>query len=262
MRNQQMPTTERGRLEQKYNASRSNLLLMIILTVVNIVLLFAQSDSMLLFSASIPYYAVIFGVLLEEEALLVMGCTVAAVLLILYFLCWLLSKKKSGWLVLALVLFIIDTLGMVGLYLLAEDFSGILDALMHVWILYYLVVGVQTGKKLKNMPEEPVQEAVADGEASIPERSTPLRRIDEEEKFRVLLESEYSGHKVCYRRVKRTNQLVIDNYIYDETEMLVETAHALSASIDGHTYVVGYDGSARSYFQVDGQLMAKKTRWY
>lgn len=255
---QEQPTTERGRVQQKYDTARANLLLVIVLTVVNIVLYFAESSSMLLFSASIPYYAVIFGV---ELGIAGFGLGVAAVLIGLYFLCWLLSKKKSGWLVFALVLFVLDTLGMVGLYLLAEDFSGILDALIHVWVLYYLIVGISTGKKLKTMPDEPECDT-SEEQTAVTENSTPLRRIDENEKCRVLLESQYGGHKVCYRRVKRTNQLVIDNYIYDETEMLVETAHALSANIDGHTYVVGFNDASRSYFKVDGELITKKIRWY
>lgn len=31
---------------------------------------------------------------------------------------------------------------------------GILDLAIHIWVLYYLIVGVKYGKQLKNMPEE------------------------------------------------------------------------------------------------------------
>lgn len=260
MRNEQ-PTTERGRLLQKYHSARSNLLLVIILTLVNIVLFLGGSESMLLFSASIPYYAVIFGVALDIVPL---GIGFAAVILVLYFLSWLLSKKKSGWLVVALILFILDTLGMLLLYFWAEDISGILDAAIHIWVLYYLFVGVSTGKKLKTMPEEDIldDESGELAEAAENDHSSPIRRVEEGVKFRVLLESEYAGRKVIYRRVKRTNQLVINDYIYDEIEMLVETGHYLYATIDGHRLEVGFDGAARSYFKVDGELVAKKIRWY
>ena len=67
---------------------------------------------------------------------------------------WLLSKKRYGWLIPALVLFIMDTLAMGGMYIWFADFSGILDILMHVWVLYYLFVGISSGKKLKNLPAE------------------------------------------------------------------------------------------------------------
>lgn len=256
--NQEQPTTERGRLQQRYNTARSNLLLVIILTLVNIVLLFTESESMLLFSASIPYYAVVFGVLLD---ILPMGLAVAAVLLVLYFLCWLLSKKRSGWLIVALVLFVLDTLGMVGLYLLAEDFSGVLDALIHIWVLAYLIMGISAAKKLKNLPED-VQIPVDGAEsADYAQPEMPKRRIDENEKSRIFVEGNFGGHRIVFRRVKRTNQLVIDNYICDETEMVIETAHALSAVMDTHEVIAGYDGH-HSYIKVDGQVIVKKIRWY
>ena len=261
MRNDQVNMTERQRIQQKYSTSRANLLLVIILTVVNIVLFLAGSDSMLLFSASIPYFAVVFGWALD---ILPMGIIVAVIALVLYLVSWIFSKKKPGWMTVALVLFILDTLGMLGMYLLMEDVSGILDVLIHAYVLYYLIVGVSSAKKLKNLPEEEeISAEIPAGDIPVdatPLPSTPLRRIGEEEKFRVLLEAEYGSHKVVYRRIKRTNQLVIDNYIYDEVEMLIESAHALSAIIDGHQYVVGFDGAANSYFKVDGEIIAKKIR--
>ena len=53
-----------------------------------------------------------------------------------------------------MVLFVLDSLFMVRLYLSLEDFSGILDVVIHVWVLYYLVIGVKYGHQLKKMPEE------------------------------------------------------------------------------------------------------------
>lgn len=250
--------------QQKFNSARSNLLLMLILTVVNIVLLVAGSDTFLLFSASIPYYAVCLPVVWGEYALFLAGCILAAVLMVLYFLCWLLSKKRPGWLVVALVLFALDTLGLVGFYVLAEEISGIMDLLIHVWVLYYLISGISCAKKLKNIPMtlEETEEAEAIEAEAASDHSVPIRRIGEDEKCRVLLEAEYGGRRIVYRRVKRTNQLVINDYIYDEIELLVEPAHSLYANLDGHTYEVGFDGAAKSYFKVDGQIVAKKMRLY
>ena len=68
------------------------------------------------------------------------------------------------------------------------------------------------------------------------------------------------GHYVVYRRVKKTNELVIDLYVYDEIEILVECAHSLEARIDGHLIVVGFDGVSHSYLSVDGEIVAKKLR--
>lgn len=246
--------------EQKFKAARANLLMAIIFTILNIVMFMVGSDTMLLFSISIPYFAVVLSSLFGIQSLLIAGCVIAFVIVAAYFVCWLMSKKHYGWLIGALVLFGVDILAMVGLYVLAGEVSGILDVVFHCWVLYYLIIGVGAGSKLKTMPVEvPVAPAAAETPAP---NSVPLRRVGEDEKFRVLLEHTYGSYRVVYRRVKRMNQLVINDYIYDEVEMLVETAHCLSARINGQLFEVGFDGSANSYFHVDGQRIAKKLRLF
>lgn len=249
---------------QKYAVARNNLLLMLILTVVNIVLYLCGSQTMMLFSATIPYFAVVLGSAGGYTMYLVIGLGIAAVLVISYLLCWIFSKKHYGWMIAALVLFIIDTVAMVGLYLLAEDISGVLDVLFHIWVLYDLVIGVHYGSMLKKLPaEEPVlpeeAEEISEAEAAL-EDSRPLRRADTEVKARILLEADAMGHHVVYRRVKRTNELVIDGYVYDEVEMLLEREHALTARIDGYPFEVGFDGVAYSYLEVNHALVERKRR--
>ena len=252
--------------EQKYKSARSNLLMAIIFTVLNIVLCLAGSQSMLLFSISVPYFAVVFGSVFELNSLLVVGCIIAATVLVAYLLCWIMSKKHYGWMIALLVMFCMDTLAMVGLYLLAEEVGGIVDVVFHGWILYYLIVGVSAGSKLRKLPpEEPaaviVDALAASAETAMP-NSVPMRRVGEDEKCRVLLEHTYGTYRVVYRRVKRVNQLVINDYIYDEVEMLAEPAHCLSARINGQLFEVGFDGVSCSYFNVDGQRIAKKVRLF
>ena len=161
-------------LEQKYNSTRMNLLLVVILTAVNIILYIAGSESMLLFSASVPYYAVIFGSVMPLPILSIPCYVIAGICILVYLLSWIFSKKRSGWLVVALVFFIVDTIAMVALYVSAQDFSGILDIVLHAYILYSLFVGVSTGKKLKNMPaEEPVAEEIVAEEPAAEEIEQP-----------------------------------------------------------------------------------------
>lgn len=255
----------REQLEQKYKAARSNLLLTIILTVVNVVMLLTGSESMLLFSISVPFYAVVFGYFMEGTTMLITGCVIAAIMLAAYLLCWIFSKKRAGWLIAAMVLFIIDTVVMGLMYLLLEEASGIMDVLIHAWVLYYLIVGVISASKLKKMPpEETAVTAEVTGEeqaaGEMAPNSTPIRRAEEDVKHRVLLEETYGGRQIVYRRVKRVNELVISGYVYDEYEALMETSHCLSARIDGHTIEMGYDALGFSYFKVDGQLIKKKVR--
>lgn len=254
-------------VQQKYKTARNNLLLMLILTVVNIVLYVTGSDTMMLFSATVPYFGIIIGSVSGSQAFLTFCICIAAAILILYLLCWILSKDHYGWMTVALVLFIIDTLAMIGMYFGLGEISGILDVVIHVWVLYYLIIGVKYGKQLKNMSDEPVDdiemEQVApsiDGEEVM--HSPILRMADTTVKSRILLEADAAGHHICYRRVKRVNELVIDGYVYADVEMLMETAHALTAQMDGHVFQAGFDGVAHSYIRVDGVQVARKLRLY
>ena len=144
----------RALAERKYNNSRFNLMIMLAFTLVNIILLYTKLDLFMLFSASIPYYAMAFALWDETGVLLIPGLVIAANAIIAYLLCWLLSKKYRAWMLVALILFSFDTLALIGLYVLAKDFSGIVDLLIHVWVFYYLIVGVINARKLKTLPLE------------------------------------------------------------------------------------------------------------
>lgn len=259
----------RQNLQQQYNSARANLLVALIFTVVNIVLLFIESDTMFLFSMSVPYFAAVYGYffrLAQYSGLFAACVTVAAVVLVVYLLCWIFSKKHYNWMLVAMIMFIVDTITLAGFYILAEDVTGVLDALFHVWVLYYLIVGVIAGTKLKKLPaEEPIPQIATDGEpveTSELADTAPLRYADMAEKFRVLLEADAHGKHICYRRVKRVNELVINGYVYAEFEALVEPPHELSATLGGHTFSAGTDKSSRSYIKADGEILAKKLRLY
>ena len=153
MKEQQPKLQGRALAEQEYKNARANLLLMLILTVVNVVLYLVGADVMMLFSATVPYYAVAFAFELGAPLVVpLMG--IALVSLAAYLLCWIFSKKHYGWMIAALVLFVLDSLALVGLYLSVGDASGILDTLIHVWVLWCLIKGVKYGHQLKTLPPE------------------------------------------------------------------------------------------------------------
>ena len=276
--------TERERLEGKFASARGNLLLVVVFTVINLVLLVINSDTYFLFSAFVPYLIASTGMLLcgkypaeyyEDigemeffgESVFVGIIAIAVILTLLYLLAWFLSKnQKSGWLIFALVFFSIDSLCMFAVTGFA--FDSIIDIIFHIWVIVSLAGGISACKKLKNLPEEPeVEETVSEqveGEVVQPQisNSFTLRMADVEVKSRVLASAEAFGHEIVYRRVKRVNELVIDGHVYDEWEALIETAHTLSAQVDGHLFVVGYDGKFYSFIEVDGEVVAKKIRLY
>lgn len=160
--NQQRPAfTATETCEQKYKTARINLLLMIGLTVVNLILLFTGSDMMMLFSATIPYLAAIYATMPIFEIFFPFLMGLAVVTLLLYLACWFFSKKHPAWMIVALVMFAIDTLAMIGLYWAAGDATGIMDIVIHAWVLYYLIIGVVNGLKLRKQAKQPEPPAEA-----------------------------------------------------------------------------------------------------
>ena len=252
----------------KYNTARSNLILMVVLTAFNVILAATGSHSMMLFSATVPYLFAMLGTFEGMSELLVPGIVLALLGTVVYLVCWILSKKHYAWMIVALVLFSIDTLIMIGMYVLAGDFSGVIDVLIHIWVMYYLIAGVVNGVKLKNLPEEEAEEAL-EVEFTAPPAYNPavdgtdtpiLRVADTEVKARVLAEIDAEGHNICYRRVKHTNELVIDGYVYADLEGVMEFTHVLSARVGGKLIEAGFDGGVKSYIKINGEIILKKTR--
>lgn len=95
---------------------------------------------------------------------------------------------------------------------------------------YYLIIGVRFGYKLKNIPPAEAVEYECPEQPTLPTtdaqgNSVALRAVQNDVKHRNLIDGNYLGHYICYRRAGRVNELAIDGYVYDELEILVETAH-------------------------------------
>ena len=191
---------------------------------------------------------------------------VAVILTLLYLLAWFLSKEfKKGWLIFALVIFAIDTALM---FLLSGVLrENIIDIIFHIWVIVSLASGIKAASKLATLSEEEINieaenEAGADAQLKTGANTVFKRAADLEVKARILAEAEFEGHKIVYRRVKKVNELIVDGYVYDEYEALLEFAHQLDAVIDGHKITAGFDGGVKSYIDIDGQRIVKKTRLY
>ena len=165
------PVAPRALYQQKFASARYNLLLVIGMTVINILMLLLGGSSYFLFSATIPYSLAVFGGLytgkLPEEyytdmpadfeflpgSFFAVMLGIAIVILVVYLCCFLFSKKfKTGWMIAAAAMFVLDTLYMLYLYGIALD--SLVDILLHAWVLYYLISGVVYGLKLKKLPED------------------------------------------------------------------------------------------------------------
>ena len=158
------PLSPRAALERSYHNSRSNLLLVVLFTVVNVLFAAFGSSYFFLFSAFIPYIAMLFGLSLTghsnygNEAVvgdwfLYASVAFAAVIILAYLLFFLFSKKHYGWLIPALVFFVLDSVFFVFFSFSAGfDFGMIIDFFFHGWILFSLIMGIVNGVKLKKMP--------------------------------------------------------------------------------------------------------------
>lgn len=143
----------------KYDQSRANLLLVAGFTLVNIIMLASGNLRYFLFSAALPYYLVDLGMGLcgrypEEmyeggyasydffdNSLFYFLLVVAIVLTLIYFLFFIFSSKgRVGWMIAALVFFIIDTVIMFW----ANGFAlaGIIDIMFHAWVIISLCIGI------------------------------------------------------------------------------------------------------------------------
>lgn len=174
-RQQNGQISERALLESKYNISRHNLLLVVVFSVINLIMTLLDSGVYFLFSAFLPLFSVSLGMELcgkyspeyynevygEYETLEFSGdgffyatIAIAVVMIALYLICWFMSKnQKSAWLIVALVLFAIDTAVMLLLSGISVDM--IVDILFHAWVVYYLIIGITSASKLKKLsPEE------------------------------------------------------------------------------------------------------------
>lgn len=138
-------------MQQQYSIARGNLLLAIIFTVINLVLYWTGSGYYFLFSIAVPYYGILLGDVLGFGATMLI---VAVVILAIYFLCWIMSKKHSGIMILATVLFVLDCICLIALMILSGGITYmIVDILFHAWIMFYLIQALRYGAQLKNTQE-------------------------------------------------------------------------------------------------------------
>ena len=142
------PADQRGLLNRAVVLASSNLVLFAILTVVNMVLITANADISFSFSAEIPPILLVYGVSALKEtgsaAVAAVFFVFAAVSVGFIFLCAVLSKKKPGWLIAALVYTVIDlllALAVYAPYVVAGEMSPVaivIPLAFHIWMLYYI----------------------------------------------------------------------------------------------------------------------------
>lgn len=135
--------------QRRIGNARSSLLFIVILSIVNI---FAISGgSYFLFSAYLPQVFIALAVY-GDPSLLMPMIILSVIYVFPYLLCFIFSKKRKGWMIAALVLFIIDSVFFVIdvlPLLMLGDISFLFDAIIRVYALVSLITGVTAYSKLE-----------------------------------------------------------------------------------------------------------------
>ena len=88
----------------------------------------------------------------------------------------------------------------------------------------------------------------------------PLRRADMETKNRVFLKKTIEAYNICYRRVGKTHELIVNGDVYAEITTGWEQNHELKTHINGHELRAGYNKIGYNYLIFDGKTVAKNLR--
>lgn len=259
--------------KDRYQAARTNLLLMMVFSLVNVAMGLLDSDTYFLFSNTLAYLAAVFGrsfyETVSDPMFLVLGAAAAVLVLIPYLLCWIFSKKKTGWMIAALVLFSLDTVFLVLFYLPYFELPLLLDVGFHIWVLVCLILGLRSGRQADPRPENAAGRRTKHTEekrfydASQPAGSrqdSVTRSTPAEGRSRVLVTAEYGGHVIEARRSHGLTELVVDGRACARQEGVVESAYTISARVAGHTIATSLTALGRQTIEVDGEVIAKKQR--
>ncbi len=162
----------------KYKNMRLSLLFVVICTYLNLVL--SLLSVYFVFSAYLPTIFCTSGALLYQESgkiiYYVTGVIIAALLAVPYLLCWIFSKKRSGWMIVALIVYIIDTLFFLldFISLIGSGEPAIFDLLFHVYVIVSLSLGIKYASDMKKEPS--VDYAAIAGADATAEGEEPLTR--------------------------------------------------------------------------------------
>ncbi len=135
--------------QRRIGNARSSILFIVILSIVNIFAI--SAGSYFFFSAYLPQVFIALAVY-GDPTLLVPMIVLSVIYVFPYLLCFIFSKKRKGWMIAALVLFLIDSaffaIDVLPLLMLG-DISFLFDAIIRVYALVTLIVGITGYSKLE-----------------------------------------------------------------------------------------------------------------
>lgn len=267
-------------LKALIKAAKSTIIFVAVLTVFNTILITVNSNTIFAFSVYIPQFITFaFSELAIEEgtkSFFYIGVALSLFISLVYVAIWLGAKKKDSLIILALVLFSVDTAFLLYDAVIYREAYFIIDLLFHGWIIFELSMGVYSYFKLKKLPVEDdfmqQNSYYADYYNSYPHNefthmpgdtyertdSTPIRIS--ENKGRKIMAVEYNGMNVEVRRSMGLTELIVNGKVYAEQKGIIETEYTLSARVSGVEFSTTMTIQAVMFLFADGRQIAKKIR--
>lgn len=255
--------------EAMYKNARVSLLMVAAFSFINIITI-CFADSYFLFSSYVTqllsYFGAYFYVETGEILFYIVFAVLALVSVIPYLVCWIFSKKHQAPMIIALVLFSLDTAFMVFDIIGYFDFSMILDVVFHAYVIYSLATGVKFGKQRKALAEEvaAMNAAQAQADAEAASGDVVLEDSPEAQETRVL---SFTRNKSFYGCA-----VAFSIYVDNQVVATIRNGETVSVTVNGlaHQLAVNTSGGAfsnvlelpagsegKSYL-ISGKLMAKE----
>lgn len=279
-----------------YNSSRALLLVYIIDTTANLISLIIGGTYYSLFSSILPYSVTDYAMYMcgmyppesygahifpfWDKAFFTLAVVISVLIIGVYVFCLIMSRKRRyGWLIPLVILIMSDT--PVQHYNYAIPYADmsleiIFDIVIAISLIFAINMALIYKLQRKNRVAQKaaktgstnsedfggndLDEILQAAEDRTPVDSTPLRMADMTVKYRTLLEHTEDGFRILYRRVGKTNELIIGGKVYDEYIARLEFAHNLNAVVSGHEIQAGFDGMSTSYIMFDNKIVVRKTR--
>lgn len=146
---------------KNYKTTRMNVVLFMAFTLINIFALMGGTYFLFSIYGSVICFSLGFSLKQEAaeagaaapNAYLAVGIVAGILILAAFFVFWMLSKKRAWAMTVLFVLFSLDTLIVLIALFLFQDYTMMIDLVVHGVIVWVFFGGVKAAKKLRDFPE-------------------------------------------------------------------------------------------------------------
>ena len=145
----------------------------------------------------------------------------------------------------------------------SESIRLLIVNIIHILVLiqfgYWLITTIIALYKYLWKPDSIIKEIERTIDPSELVETKALRHADNNDNIKIKVRLEATDdtyrYKIQYRRRKTTNELVVNDWVYDDKKCLLEQEHTLSAVVDGHLIEAGIIDDSSLFIMFDGKLI-------